>query len=408
MNLERKSFELNCLSPVHIGSGETLKAFEYLYDRKTCTVYFLDEAKWIAFLDKNNLIDKFFEYIEKVSAASKGRVMFVEKNLWEWLKENGIANPDLHKLAIRQSEADTNTIVSKRSLNDIDCHIALADGTPYIPGSSLKGLFRTAILHAEIKKMPALAQRYWKKIVVTTNLDLHRQNSECARISRELENELLAKLDYTVAERFNRRVPAEVKSVLRGLMVSDAVCTELIDTVILQRLDATTKTNHLYEAEKTLPLFHECIPANTRLKFSMTLDFDILSAIGISSFEQVFQMARDFMLDGVERLEKVFGNDFHEQFEEAKTADALIGGGVGFLTKTLIYSLAPSHEEAKKIAADYFDKAFTFWNSVRHYREPAHWHEACDKEIAPRTLKLTRSQTAKSLLGLVQFRELPC
>lgn len=408
MNLERKSFELNCLSPVHIGSGETLKAFEYLYDRQTCTVYFLDEAKWIAFLDKNNLIDKFFEYIEKVSVASKGRVMFVEKNLWEWLKENGMTDPDIRKLAIRQSEADTNTIISKRSLNDIECHIALADGTPYIPGSSLKGLFRTAILHAEIKKMPALAQRYWKKIVVTTKLDLHRQNSECARISRELENELLAKLDYTVAERFNRRIPAEVKNVLRGLMVSDAVCTEKIDTVILQRLDATTKTSYLYNLEKTLPLFYECIPANNILTFSMTLDFDILSVIGISSFEQVFQMARDFMLDGVERLEKVFGNDFHEQFEEAKTADALIGGGVGFLTKTLIYSLAPSHEEAKKFAASYFDKAFTVWGSVRHHREPAHWHETYDKKIAPRTLKLTRSQTAKSLLGLVQFRELPC
>lgn len=408
MNLERKIFELNCLSPVHIGNGETLKAFEYLYDHKTSTVYFLNEAKWIAFLDKNNLINKFFEYIERISAALRGRTPFVEKNLWEWLNENGIADTDLRKLAIRQADAETNTIVSKRSLNDIDCHIALADGKPYIPGSSLKGLFRTAILHAKIKKMPALAQRYWKKIVATTKLDLRRQNSECARISHELENELLSKLDYTSVEGFNRRVPDEVKSVLRGFMVSDAVCTESIDTVILQRLDATTKTNHLYDAEKTLPLFHECIPANTRLKFSMTLDFDILSVVGISSFEQVFQMIREFMLDGMERLEKVFGDEFHEQFEEARTADALIGGGVGFLSKTLIYSLAPSHEEAKKFAANYFDEAFTVWDSVRHHREPAHWHETYDKKIAPRTLKLTRSQTAKSLLGLVQFRELSC
>ena len=78
------------------------------------------------------------------------------------------------------------------------------------------------------------------------------------------------------------------------------------------------------------------------------------------------------------------------------------------MTKTLIYSLAPSHEEAKKFAANYFDKAFTVWDSFKHRREPAHWHETYDKKIAPRTLKLIRSQTAKSLLGLVQFRELSC
>ena len=408
MNLERKIFQLNCLSPLHIGSGETLKAFQYLYDHKTGTVYFLNEAKWIAFLDKNNLIDRFFDYIEKISAALSGRTPFVEKNLWEWLKENGIAEADMRKLAVRQADAETNNIISKRSLNDIDCHISLANGQPYIPGSTLKGLFRTAILHAEIKKSPTLAERYWKKILSTSKFNLRRQNSECARISRELENELLAKLNYTALERFNKKVPAEVKSVLRGLMVSDAVCTEPIDTVILQRLDATTKTNYLYEEEKTLPLFHECIPANTTLKFSMTLDFDMLSAVGISSFEQIFQMTREFMLDGVERLAKVFGYNFPKQFEEAKSAEALLGGGVGFLAKTLIYSLAPSHEEAKKFAANYFDEAFTVWNSDRHRREPAHWHETYDKRITPRTLKLTRSQTGKSILGLVQFRELPC
>ena len=44
-----KEYELSCISPLHIGSGEKLSAFEYLYDRKGETVYFLDESKWICF-----------------------------------------------------------------------------------------------------------------------------------------------------------------------------------------------------------------------------------------------------------------------------------------------------------------------------------------------------------------------
>ena len=32
--IDSREYRLTCISPVHIGSGETFKAFEYLYDRK--------------------------------------------------------------------------------------------------------------------------------------------------------------------------------------------------------------------------------------------------------------------------------------------------------------------------------------------------------------------------------------
>ena len=50
-------------------NGRTLKAFEYLYDRKAQKVYFVDEGKWIAFLYRHKLIDDFSEYIRVISAA---------------------------------------------------------------------------------------------------------------------------------------------------------------------------------------------------------------------------------------------------------------------------------------------------------------------------------------------------
>lgn len=401
MNLQRKFFEITCLSPVHVGSGETLKAFEYLYDRKNGTVYFLDEAKWISFLYANNLTDEFFSYVQNVSAKN-----FVRENVWEWLNSHGVDDAQIVKLAAHKADAKLDTTKDKRTLNDIDRHIASADGQPYVPGSALKGLFRTAILHAQIKNSPELCRRYWQKISATADLNLKRRNTECGKICRELENEILAKLDYSAAEKF-KRVPDQVKSVLRGLMVSDAACAQAVDTVILQRTDATTKLNSYGELEKTLPLFYECIPANTTLRFSMTLDFDMLTVKGISSFDDIFHMTREFFLFGIERLEKVFGQRFPQQFAQARTADALIGGGTGFLSKSLLYSLAPSHEAAKNWAADYFDDAFTVWNFDTRRREPTHWHEEFDEKISPRTLKMRSAPSGKIVAGLVQFRELP-
>ena len=63
--LFRREYELECIAPLHVGSGEKLMAFEYLYDRKRQEVYFLDESKWIAFLEKRSLLDDFAVYVER-------------------------------------------------------------------------------------------------------------------------------------------------------------------------------------------------------------------------------------------------------------------------------------------------------------------------------------------------------
>lgn len=44
--IDSREYRLTCISPVHIGSGETFKAFEYLYDRKNKKVGFIQEEKW--------------------------------------------------------------------------------------------------------------------------------------------------------------------------------------------------------------------------------------------------------------------------------------------------------------------------------------------------------------------------
>ena len=392
LNRQCKKVVLTCISPVHIGSGETLKAVEYLYDSSQQMLYFLDESKWIKFLFEKNLIDEFAGYVELTAQDSARNEEFIGNNVWNWLKslDAKIENEELRALSIRQAVATTNTITQGRrqTLNDIACHIATADGRPYIPGSSIKGIFRTAILHSFIKNFSdAQKNKYWAEIAATQKLTIKEQQKKCEDIIQRLENEIFSKLDYKKAD-------AQVNSVMRGLIVSDAFFTpprgtsQKFNTVILQKIDSSTKTR---QTEKTLPLFRECIPAGTMFKFNVTLDLDIFGKIGVQSVDEILTLSKNFMLDGANLLKEVFGAQYHEEFKDIETATAFIGGGTGFIATTLLYSLAPSVEDGKNFIAGYFDK--TFWHS----------HQS-DEKISPRTLKLTKSSTKRQIFGLCKFQ----
>ena len=158
MNIERKEY----LSPVHIGNGRTVKAFEYLYDRKTETVYFIDERKWASFLVRHNLIDDVAAHIQRIG----GKKLFQGGNLWEWLIGRGISPDELRGLGATASRVTINKL-EKKSLNDIARNVVTAGGVPYIPGSSIKGALRTGSLYGLIRRDPGKYDRYWREFADT-------------------------------------------------------------------------------------------------------------------------------------------------------------------------------------------------------------------------------------------------
>jgi CRISPR-associated protein Csm5 len=384
--LERKEYEIECISPVHIGSGEVLRAFEYLYDYKSQTVYFIDESKWIRFLYDHRLMDDFAQYIDRNASRMKQSKSFHGDYVWDWLRKKEINADELHSLGKTCSPAATNNkLFDKGSLNDIARNVVLADGNPYIPGSSIKGALRTGILYALIKAEPQKYEHFWNEI---------KRDMKCRNhISEVVERTAFSKLTIP-----KERAADAIKSVMRGLLVSDAVCLDgHHDTVILQKVDASTAENKAHETEKSLPVFRECIPSGTKLRFSVTLDKHMLEPIGISTIDDVFGMYKAFMQDGLSIQKEVFGRDYPDEFRMAEDADMMLGGGTGFLTKTVFYGLAPSIVEGKAVLADYLDSKFQ--------KKLAHDHKLLDNRISPRTLKLTRTRTARSIMGLCYVYE---
>ncbi len=393
--LVRKDYELSCIAPVHIGSGEKLAAFEYLYERKQQKVYFLDESKWIAFLEKRRLMDEFAAYVE--------RRAFQQKSLWEWLLASGVREAELRALAARTAYAETLTAQQdrKNTLNDIACQIALADGTPYIPGSVIKGALRTGILHGIIKKEPQRFQRFWQDIRRMSHASLREREREWGRIVLRLEQAALHTLSLP-----NTRTGDAVVSALRGIRVSDAVCAPgEKDTIVLQKVDLTTQKSQGEEGENEISLFRECLPAGRKLRFSITLDLSMLQALGISSPEEAIGMMRAHAREGLRLQERTFDKAYRPLFEEAEDADCLLGGGTGFLSKTLVYALAPE-AEARHFIAGYLDEKFMKKDKVTKRWVPAHDHKLRDARLSPRTLKMARAGQDVWILGLCRMEEI--
>lgn len=392
-DLDCRAYDLVTVAPVHVGSGEIRRANEYLYDRASGMAYFLDEARWVSFLGRRQLMEPFLAYIEESSRQlGQRRESFRGKNLWDWLRAQGVQKREMEALAVRRARAERSVISEKGSLNDVHLQMALSDGRPYVPGSTIKGALRTGILYRMIQQEPERFRGFWQEICreAESRDRLRDKERTWQGIERRLETQALHTL------RVDRKNPAEmVNSALRGLRVSDAaVAKRETETLLLQK---PTKSNRQGKKSKTPPLFRECIPPGRRLHFTLTADFSMLRTLGITSFEDIFQGLRAYTAQVLALLEEEFPK-YRPQFDEAREADCLLGGGTGFLSKTLVYALARDAREARNFTARYLDEKF--WN-------PSHHHMQYDGKLSPRTLKLVATAQEEWLLGLCRFEECP-
>lgn len=397
--LSCRAYDLVTVAPVHVGSGEIRRANEYLYDRASGMAYFLDEARWVSFLGRRQLMEPFLAYIEESSRQlGQQQKEFRGKNLWDWLRAQGVQKREMEALAVRRARAEHSVILKKGSLHDVHMQMALSDGRPYVPGSTIKGALRTGILYRLIRQEPERFRDFWQEILreAASRDKLRDKEKAWQRAIKSLETQALHTLKV-------EKKPYEmVNSALRGLRVSDAaVAKREAETLLLQK---PTKSNRQGKTSKTPPLFRECIPPGRRLHFTLTADFSMLRTIGITSFADIFQGLQDYTAQARALLEAEFPK-YRPQFDKAREADCFLGGGTGFLSKTLVYALvyalaqdAREEREARDFTAKYLDEKF---------RNPSHHHMQYDGKLSPRTLKLVATAQEEWLLGLCRFEECP-
>ncbi len=379
--LEKHKLQIKVVSPVHIGSGEKVQAKEYFYDEHKGEILFPRQSEWHRFIYEKKLLAEYTDYMQ-------GRK---SDNLTEWLSKQGFRLDAVRGIIASSMRVEMR--LDRKSANDIAPHIKQVDGSVYIPGSSIKGYLRTAILHHLLLQERALADSAWwdiKEAIFNSDKNtLKNLKKKPATIVAGLEQELLHRLGK------NTKVAGDaVNSVMQGLLVGDALPVGEVRTVLLQKMDLKKKDMNERSFAKSLPIFRECIAPGMRLECEVTLDYELLKLIGIRSYVDLQKIADEFYDFILERWQGVFAENVEaaEAFANCQGGNMFLGGGTGFLTKTILAAIAPSEKEELETVRKLLD---TLFSNKRHFD---------DGIIAPRTLKLVSYQRHNYLQGIVEVK----
>jgi len=137
--LEKLTVHFTVLSPIHIGTREgALQPMEFLFDGQH--VHVVDETKLGRFLMKKNLMDAF------VQEAFSGQLR--KKGLHGFLKER-LRDADFTRIG---AEVSAYSIPGgSADMGDFRPFVRDGFGRVYLPGTSIKGVLRTAFLYALLK-----------------------------------------------------------------------------------------------------------------------------------------------------------------------------------------------------------------------------------------------------------------
>ena len=386
--MNSKQFEtakmcLKVVTPINISDGIVLGAKDYLYDSRRQKVFFLNLHQWHMFIYKHMLLEKYDSYLANFRD---------KQSLLEWLQMQGYDIDDVRTVITSEAQATVNLMDNekKKTLNDINRHIQQPDGSLYVPGSSIKGVFRTAILYSLLQKRQDIKVKYWRQIQEKISSNYFKPYRDFNKLISDLENEFLHTLRLVDG---NIRSNNAVCSVMRGLQVSDTYASRNMQTAILQKVDGGFD-KFGKASPKKLPIFRECMLPKAELFFDVKIEKAVMSTIGINTVDDLLKATHSFFAAVTDLLQQAFEKEYQEAFQGVAAGNMFLGGNTGFLSKTLLAMLAPDKDTAKNTIKVLLDKSFK-----------THKHLLRDKVIAPRTLKCTNYNGKLMLMGVAEVRK---
>lgn len=363
--LESYQVVMQTVGPVFIGSGRELSKKEYIFlQNKKAGI--LDIQKLYAELARRRKTKEFEEYL----------LYDMRNELGDWIRKQGIKLSEIKSFVKYMLDCGDAIIEERRKLQVLEC-MKDAYGNPYVPGSSLKGMFRTIILSADIMNNPKKYQQ--KKSTLERNLTIPASRTNyLKRDIAEIEG-----VAFRTLNRDPKKPNDAVNDILQGVIFSDSMPLSVEQLVLCQRVEV-----HTDGTEKRLPILRECIKPGVEIKFTITIDKSICKL----TVEQIMQAIRDF------------GDNYYRNFvcafrntDMLRDNDVLLGGGCGFVSKTMIYPMF-ERKEGIRVAQNIFDKT----------KVPRmHKHDK-DKiyGASPHILKCTRYQGKTIPMGVCRIEKM--
>ena len=363
------------LSPLHIGTYvEKYTPLDYLILGND--LYLINENRLFALLKEKNLIS---EYVSKINLFGHNF------RIYKFLEENlGDINLNLIRLISHDKakiETDKNFLEFRPLIRD-------GRGTPFIPGSSIKGVIRTAVLYKILK---ILKQREPKKFEAKIINKIKKASPEVFK-QREPFKKMINQWLQEFQIENKRNTPHS--DWLRLVRVRDAYpvfkSTSRIYEIVILSYDGNS-----WQEKENFSIFLECLPSLSIYQFELQMDTLLLEKFKIpqnlevvkdayprniaSLLEVLKEFSSDLCMEEQKNFQYLSLEQWYKKISEKDTF--LLGWGGGLLSKT-IFLLLP--EELRKFIR----------NNLRHNRGGA---------LAPKTRRVIKHKREMLPLGWAKW-----
>lgn len=373
--LKHYRIKIHTLSPVFIGNGDKIGKKEYIYLPTDHKIIIPDLEIMYASLMKKRKANAYQEYMIKNS----------KDDLSVWLRQQGIFRREYEQWKKYEIDAGdiplTGDQFRSAKAKEIACFIKDAYGYPYVPGSSIKGMFRTALLSWEIRRHPD----QYKSLTENLRNNARKKGKRNSFLSKDTsELETMAFHEYRSEDsKTKTKLGDAVNDRLSGLHVSDSVPIPMDALTLCQKIDLT-----LNKKEKPLPILWETLRPGTDIFFEISID------------TMIFPYDIENILEALSEFQNICYKYFYCQFQRGTQERNVVwlGGGTGFLSKTVLYSLFG--REALQITDQVFRNTLD-----RKYDEHKHEKDVF-LGVAPHVCKCTRYQGKLYDMGMGQIEVL--
>ncbi|NLV49921.1 MAG: type III-A CRISPR-associated RAMP protein Csm5 [Clostridiales bacterium] len=382
---KRYYMRLKVLTPVHIGSGETLSKLEYSYNRFNRLLSVLDGTKFFCELQKRRRLEAYAVFVEKVSLNN------ANASVYNWLREQ--FGPKPADEIIRQSAKYEIRldVAGNKGFNDLRCHIKSID-RPYVPGSSIKGMIRTALLFkylyeninefADQKKEIDRAVKSGQFIAKTIG-----------RAVKDIEDNVFG----------NENDPKSKLTGMSGISVSDSTLLDSGALTVIQKVDYLI--NKPDAATNPIPVFYECLKEGSVLDFMLDVD---PGKTAESKATRGILTARDIIEVLTFQHRKLFyvrdkspWSNFISLLPDKRKLDGFtrvfLGGNTGYIAHTVIAALYREDiEQRRLVTAGLLHEKFGRTPMGKHLN---------DRPYSPRTIHTVLKGDEHFFAGMCELSE---
>lgn len=367
--------EMEVLTPVHIAGADyksKLNKTEYIFNPNTSDLTIIDNNKFIDFLIKKKIIDK---YMDEIRENNKLNLFYFLKNsdLYKYLRtftKKSYKNLDI--------ELKINKKGKKENLNNITILNKNVKDEVYIPGSSIKGALVNLLLVSYIINN---RDKFVNEIKQIEN-EVENFDKDNSKFFQKKVKNIINKIQEKIL--YENCLNKKIKKF--GISVSDSYENKKdIDVNFYQDIDEKIKD----KKESYLPVVREYIEPKNIFEFDITLDFELLSRtrLKINDFDDLInalEEATDYLIENTLKLP-----------DELCCQNLILGANTGFHQKTIVHALFKDKSEKTQVVKILLHKGGT--NGVRLHLN--------DKD-SPRVINRIRKNGKLELAGLVEIRKI--